>query len=248
MNNHDCYQLINFVSNKDRQGSISIGKYYVYDGSKSTKFRLSTIFASESRNLFDFYLRRYFTDWKARQALEPFLDEIDNSSTSGSGSVAYSVMTRPAKIIEARSDQSKFIEVVENRGEWYDRLNKTIKAPSTTYPVMRLKGDSFEIRPTSVSDVDIIYLKYPLDPVIDGYYDSNDNFVYLEEGQTVNFDVESGTALDGTASGSYPSKTVEMEWDDEEKFEVVGRILADLGVSINKQSLVQYSQMIKTED
>jgi len=248
MTNYDLYQLIGFIAEKNRFGAISLGKYYVYDSSGQPKFRISTIFSAENRNLFDFYLRQYYSDWKSREALQPFLDEVTNVDASGSYD---SIMTRPSKIVEARVNGGRFIEPVDNIGDWYDRLDKTIKAPSTDYPVIRLKGDSVEVLPDSISNIDIIYLKYPVSPVIDGYYDSDDNFYYLYEGQTVDLTSSGvdGTALDGTSDdSSYNSKTVEMEWYDEQKLEVTARILADLGISINNSALVQYSQMIKQED
>jgi len=236
MTNYDIFRLINFVANKDQEGYMQHDKFNI-------------VLSAESRNKFDYDVRRYDYDPKARRSLRSFLREETGVDLDASGSASYETSLNDyAKILGMRSAEGKYIEVVEHDGEWYDRLTSSIKAPSTSYPVARLTADDIEIRPLGVSAVAISYIKYPSDPYMDGYIDSNDEFVYLGEGESADLDATSGTGLDGSTSGTYDSSTVEMEWEDEDKLEVAARILGSLGIAYNKQSLVQYSQMLKQED
>lgn len=221
--NNNLRILINTVAGKDREGIISFDKF-------------NNLLVAETRNYFDFHLRRYDLDWKSRQTLRPFVEEENNLGLSGSA--AYnSVSNSIAKIIEMRSGDDYPIEEIQNTGVWYDRLSKSIKIPSKKNPVGRLQKASIEIRPTTVTLKDIIYLRYPDDPYLDGYIDSNGNFNYLANG-------ESPDAGEELISGNTTSQTIELEFEDEDKIEIAANMLSSLGIAYNKQSLFQYAQMV----
>jgi hypothetical protein len=234
MNNYDVLKLVNTVAGKDEVGQYQVDKF-------------NTLLRVENRNLHDHLIRRYDRDWKARLALRPFLSQTDNEALQASGSVTTS--SNFAKIVEVWTKAGRFVEIIDNVGEWSDRLTKSIKAPSTTYPIARMTADGLEVRPLTINKVDIWYIRYPTDPYLDGYIDGDGNFNYLSAGEDISLSTASMVAIDGTTLDyEYDSRTVELEWNDEEKIEIASRILGDMGVSHNKGSLVQYAQMMQSED
>lgn len=230
MNLYGLYQLVNIVANKDRSGLIDPQDFNV-------------LLPAETRNYIDYLLRFYERDEKIRRQFEPFTDE----STSIAVPVILSDRVRYAKHNEIRTLEGKIIPVVD-RGSWYSYIDSFIKKPTESNPIARVIRDKIEIKPDTISYVDITYIRYPKDPYMDGYVDGDDNFVFLGEGESVDLDTTTGTALDGTSSGTYNSQTIPLSFNDEGKLEIAARILGDMGIAYSKQALVQYSQMMKTED
>lgn len=220
--NNDLRILINTVAGKNREGLISLDKF-------------NNLLIAETRNYFDLHLRRYDLDWKSRKTLRPFVEEENGLDLSGSA--AYnSISNDIARIIEMRSSENNPIEEIQNEGVWYDRLRKSIKAPTDKNPIGRLQKGSIEIQPNTVTLKDIIYLRYPDDPYLDGYVDSDGNFIYLDSG-------ESSPGGEALLSGEASSQTSELGFEDEDKIEIAARMLGSLGITYNKQSLFQYIQM-----
>ncbi|WP_292485844.1 hypothetical protein [Methanohalobium sp.] len=228
INNNDIRILLNTIVNKEREGFLQYDEF-------------NNLLKATQRNYFDLHLRRYSHDWKSRMTLRPLQEE--QYGLNESGSVAYGNLNDMARIIEARSDDDRFIEVLETTGDWYDRLQKQIKAPTKDYPICRLQSGSLEVKPATVTLKDIIYIRYPTEPYLDGYITiSTQQFTYLEEGETVTLSSDE-VALDGSTDTSYDSKTVEMEFNDEDKIEVAGQMLATLGITYSKQSLFEYMKL-----
>lgn len=225
--NNDIRILVNTISNKEREGFIAFDKF-------------NTLLNVESLNYFDLNLRMYRYDWKSRKTLEPFL--VEEESLDLSDSIVRSSFSDIAKIIDSRTEDDKPIEIIENMGAWYDRLDSVIKAPTKDNPIMRLDSNSLYLEPSSITSLkDIIYIKYPKAPYLDGYLDQYNKFHYLEEEESKDLDgCTDCVTLDGTDSGTYDSKTVEMEFYDEDKLEIASRMLAALGITYDKGSLAQY--------
>lgn len=229
MNNYDVFNLVTTIAGRDEEGQYQFDKF-------------NTLLIAENRNKFDYELRRYNHDWKARLSLRPFLEETDGDSLEASGSVE--IASDYAHIVEMRIQAGKFIEIVDEGG-WYDRLSSVIKAPTEKHPIARFTSFGFEVRPTSINAVDIWYLRYPTDPYLDGYVNSDGNFVYVEEGGN---DENTSAELISGNTGTSNSQTVELEWSDEDKIEIASRILADMGIAHNRESLFSYAQNMKQED
>jgi len=230
--NNDIRKLLNLVSKKEKEGFLSYDNFNV-------------LLKTSQRSYFDLNLRNYFDDWKARHTLRPF--RVEQNNLNQSGSVSYGIFTDIAKIIEARNDQNRFIETIEDTGEWYDRLDMEIKAPTDKYPVCRLQSGSLELQPSTTALKDIIYIRYPATPVLDGMFSENTlEFQYLSAGASVDLDTtyDGWQAIDGTTAGTYNSKTVECEFYDEDKIEIAGLMLATLGITYNKQSLFEYMKLV----
>lgn len=230
MTNNDIRILLNTIAKTEREGLVSYNK-------------LTQLLEAEGNNHFDYNLRKWEIDWKARKTLEPFLVEVTDLTSSGSFPFS-NLSGTIAQVIEARSTDDNPIEIIDNTGIWYERLKDSIKKPSQKYPIMRLKNQSIEILPLSITLKDIIYYKYPTAPYLDGYLDENLKFNYLAEGGSVDLDsCSSCVTLDGTTTGTYNSQTAELEFYDVDKIEIASRILFTLGIKHDKQELYNYMQI-----
>jgi hypothetical protein len=112
-------------------------------------------------------------------------------------------------------------------------------------PIARIRDEMIEVKPDSVS-VDVSYVKHPPTPYMDGYIDANDNFNFLKENVSTTLSADQ-EALDGSSDTSYESKTVPLDFNEEDQLEIASRILGDLGIAYSKASLVQYANQIKAE-
>jgi len=239
--NYNLFELVNVITKKEREGALK------YD-------QFNTLLEVENRNHFDYHWQFYEKNQKSTDTLSPF-KEISQNDLIGSGSVsddffdAYvnlpndyahlipgSIKTGEGYMVE------KLIDV-----EWNLRNSQIIKAPTTKYPVCVFRNGFIEVVPVTIDSVEFTYLRYPKTPYMDGYVDASGEFQYLDEGETKELSANE-TALDGSSDTSYDSKTVELEWKMEDKIEIAARILADVGVSIDKMSLWQYRKMMQQED
>lgn len=96
----------------------------------------------------------------------------------------------------------------------------------------------------------LMYLEYPSVPRYDYYVDTDGNYVYLAENEThlwQDGEKDSQGNIKSSTDSEYTSKTVELEFKDEDKLVIANRILRTLGVSMENNEVVEVSNEIVEE-
>lgn len=111
-------------------------------------------------------------------------------------------------------------------GEWAERLASEVNKPSKSFPIMKSMGTYFEVYPQSLSNINLTYLKVPLQPWWN-YTLNGSTPVYASAGGVTtnpNSGAASGDSTDFTiGNGAYNS--------------LVQKILQYIGVEIREQDL-----------
>jgi hypothetical protein len=100
------------------------------------------------------------------EALKTFLVTISNQTIS-QGQLVYPTnfvhLTRIGYFNSITSRQRPVVQVSDS--EWDDRLGNPITAPELEYPIFRYQNGSIDIRPTSIQNVSITYLRLSVTPI-----------------------------------------------------------------------------------
>tara|TARA_R110000803_G_scaffold44486_4_gene94150 strand:+ start:3942 stop:4637 length:696 start_codon:yes stop_codon:yes gene_type:complete len=122
------------------------------------------------------------------------------------------------------------IELVRE-GEWAERLASEVNAPSSTFPIMKSMGSYFEVYPQGTPNINLTYLKMPLQPW----------WNYTLSGSTPVFSSAAGTVTNpnsGVASGASTDITLgESAYNS-----LVQKILKYIGIEIREQDLYAMAQ------
>lgn len=127
--------------------------------------------------------------------------------------------------------------------EYQNRKNNYITKPTAKHPVYRIREGKIYPDPATSDTWDFEYIRYPLTPYLDFYYDVNGNFVPLDAGEVhvwTTGETDSNGDVRTFGDPDYNSLTVEFEWKNREILSIFNMVLALVGVSINKQELSQY--------
>lgn len=112
------------------------------------------------------------------------------------------------------------VEILEER-EYSERAGNFTKKPSTKHPVGVKRSDGIYIYPTSITEVQFSYVRYPAEPVFDYVQDTG----FITEG----------------------GSPTEYEWGKHLHWNLLVRILDKIGINIREQQLQQYAEMKKAE-
>ena len=117
------------------------------------------------------------------------------------------------------TDDSVFPEIISNQ-ELATRINHPTKTPTSDFPVAVIVDKGLKIWPASIVSANVIYYKKPKTPVFKTSVNDDGELVY----DAIN--------------------SVDFEWRDECRLEIVHLIMQDLGVNIEKQDLEQLAQKL----
>ncbi len=123
--------------------------------------------------------------------------------------------------------------------EFIEYQHSDLVQPTTFYPILTVYDDKVEIVPTSITGVALRYLKKPDEPFFDYYIDADDNIQYLEPGQVYTLQADE-EYRDGTTVGDVTSISVELDFPEGERVQVLYIILEKLGVSLNEADALEY--------
>lgn len=148
-------------------------------------------------------------DTQINQALRPFIKTATVAVTAGQA-----IVPTDLEVMDTMRTGSVAIDwVPQHKISGY--LTSTIDVPSADYPIYTDTATTFSIYPTTISSVEVIYLKTPV--VVDWKYTlTNGRPVYNATG-TVNF-----------------------EWAPAQKLSLITRILGYIGVEIRDGELLNY--------
>lgn len=131
-------------------------------------------------------------------------------------------------------------------GEVSHRLGNFIDSPDTEFPACEIIGNSVYIYPSTITSGSLVYYRYPASAKFDFYIDANGDIQYLTVGQ--NYTLQAGeVGSAGQTSGAVASSSVELEWADPEKIDIVWLCLKQLGINLLRQDLFQISDKIESE-
>lgn len=113
---------------------------------------------------------------------------------------------------------SRFPEII-SRQMLGTRLNSPRKTPNEKYPVGIIVKGGLKVWPDTLDKITVIYYKRPTEPVF-----------------KTSVNPATGELMYSSAN------SVEMDWNDEVKIDVLHLIMEDMGVNIEKQDLEQLAQ------
>lgn len=113
------------------------------------------------------------------------------------------------------------VEVVNDQ-QWSERMSSSITIPTLKYPIANFQADYLRVYPRSIQYLDFIYLRLPKTPVL-------------------KYKTENGVKTYDTTN------SVELEWDDINKLDILHILLGDMGIPLQKPELINYSELHKAK-
>lgn len=138
--------------------------------------------------------------------------------------------------------KKRVIEVLTD-AQWDEILNHSIRPPSYKYPVCNFQNGFIRFAPTDLKFADFVYIRFPLIPVYDYYFDSNGAYVYLPQGSTHTL-LAGEEGSQGQTTGTVVSLSQEVEFDDTNKIDIAGLILQMIGINLREGQLFQYADKV----
>ncbi len=225
MNNGFIYKYLLDLANKDARGNVI------------TPTEINRIFPEVNIDKYNIEYSRYMTNQDSYDAMSPFL-ELNTSValTTGSGSLPSDYSHYITSKHSGSTKPLDEITVLERN----NRLGNSITVPTTKHAVCVLAGSTIEVNPTSITSISLDYFRLPATPVFDYYITAAGQITYLEVGAShVLTAGETGSA--GQTSGTVSSLSVELEWHDDEKADIIMIMARRIGVEVPNNSLYQFA-------
>ena len=105
--------------------------------------------------------------------------------------------------------------------QYSDRAGNWTKNPTTKNPICVFRNDGIHVYPSSITQVDFSYVRYPVDPIFDYVQETG----YITEG----------------------SSPTEYEWPKHLHRDLTMIILGYIGINIREQQLEQYAEQHKAQ-
>lgn len=166
---------------------------------------------AESFNLWLKYTAMFEKDSDVAAALDPFKRTESVVITAGEGTMT-TAFQRPTGVVDASGKKIDIVDI----GMWADRVNHPLKAPNTDYPVCRFENRKIIIRPTSIAQATVYYLKHPTLAVY-AYTLAGTRYVYDD------------------------TNSIDFDWPAQVHDQITERVLANLGINMREMQLIQYS-------
>lgn len=113
------------------------------------------------------------------------------------------------------------VEVVNDK-QWNERHSSSLINPTFKYPIANFQSGHLRVSPSEIQYLDFIYLRLPVVPEL-------------------KFKNENGIPVYDT------ERSVELEWDNINKMDILHIVLGDLGINLSKPELLQYSELHKAQ-
>lgn len=97
-----------------------------------------------------------------------------------------------------------------------------VEKPDYMFPTCNMQKDMIRVMPKDIGPVNMVYVRLPKRPV----------YKVIDNGDFFQYD---------------PDNSVELEWDELNQIDIVIKVLADLGISMQSQAVLEYAQTIKKE-
>lgn len=173
---------------------------------------------AESMNLWLKYTPLFEKDSDIAAILDPFKRNETVTLTSGTGSMT-AAFQRPTGVFTSGGIKIDIVDI----GMWADRINHPLKTPTTDYPACYFANQQIIVRPTSLTQAIVHYLKYPTTAVY-------------------------GYAINGTRYVYDDATSVDFDWPKSVHDQVMNRVLSNLGINIRELMTLQYAQQEKAQE
>lgn len=115
---------------------------------------------------------------------------------------------------------TSLIAEIISQQEVGDRLRHPNLKPTVKYPVAMIIGKGLKVWPDTITGINISYYRLPATPSFNTQVNET------------------------TGELEYVSTSVELEWDDNNKLDILHMMMQDVGVNIEKQDLEQLAQKL----
>ena len=230
LTNGDLYNTLKFLANKQQLG----GNIRINDFNTQLKTQ-STILLREKL---------------AQKGTSAFLDDETNMFKK-KGTLSFSGGNANIPADYFRYDSIRVSGAYEDvevlfSGEVSHRLQNAIDNPTTLFPVGEFIGSKFYIYPTTITSADIVYYKQPTTPVFDYYIDGYGDIQYMPVGTTHEL-VAGEEYSDGSTSGTVTSVSVESEFGDDGKIDLLYLIGKAFGLNLQRGDIFQAMNQMQNE-
>ncbi len=131
--------------------------------------------------------------------------------------------------ISTISYKSQKLEVIDLREvdivtdtQWNERMTSKIVFPTKKYPIANFQKDYIRFYPKNLNMVDMVYLRYPTNPI----------YMVVEDSEW----------------NEYSSATSkQLEWSNDNIIDIISIMLGDIGINVGKPEVLQYSNQHKKE-
>lgn len=127
------------------------------------------------------------------------------------------------------------------------RMSSQIDYPTTDFPIAEIVAKSLYVYPTTITTADLIYYRYPTDPIFDYYVDASGELIYLVNGLTHVLTAGEVDSAGQTSGSTFTSTSVELEWGDSEKIDVAWILIRNMGINLSRQDITQYANKIEIQ-
>lgn len=176
--------------------------------------------------------------------LRPLEKSKINTASGPPGSVASStvVLTDYWHFVSAKASGVGADVLTTN--QLSEQLNNPMLFPESWCPVCHYSSSGpfmyFSFFPSGGISYEVIYLNPPNEPYFDYYINVNDKIVYLDVGES--YTLQSGEEYrDGTTSGTINSISVELSYPEQDRIDVMYKVLQKMGVALTDELAAQYS-------
>jgi len=256
INNQFIYDFINYVSGKTQNSNVLTPEQFptVVHSASLSYFEDLVGDTKEYRPGMPFPSRQDGLTESIDNSLEPFKVILDISTNNPLKVNAQGIAQKPTDFYKRLSLSYWHIEnkvsrklrdiLVVNDDAWVNRLSSALSLPTLKQPIANFQNNYIRFYPLVNTRVNFTYRKLPVKPIYDYYITSIGEYKYLAPGTSHTLLAgEEGSG--GETSGVVASSSVELEWADIDKLNIISKILSLQGINIRDRQIIEYAELIK---
>jgi hypothetical protein len=120
-----------------------------------------------------------------------------------------------------------------------------IRKPTLAYPCCNFQAGVIRFLPENIQRVEFVYLRLPATPVYDYYISAEGEHIYMAPGTTHALLAGEEYPTTGATTGTVTSLSVELEWNDTNKLDILSLVMSMLGINMREGALQQFAEMSK---
>ena len=238
MNNHELFELLNFILNESETGNAI------------TPEDRDMLLKAASLEFFRALVKNYEDNQEVTDSIEPFkVHALNVAFVAGVGTRPADYYRNGGMIYPQTLDGTIYkrkVDVVTDL-EWNDRMTSYLTRPTLKNPILKFSAGNMYIQPDTITVIMMDYIKTPVTPAYDYYFDEDGNLVYMPEGTNHNLLVGE-VYRTGATAGNFNSISVELPYTENDKLLVGSIILEKMGVNLKAGEIVEFSSMFKAQN